>query len=370
MKLPTGILSVAQAATLLSELLSALPVLRIQGEISGYSVARSSFVFFTLKDASGEASLGCFAMLHSLSFPLEDGMEIIVTGTAGLYQKNGNLRITVRQVEVVGAGSLQRAFALLTSKLEQEGLFAEARKRPLPTIPKRVVIISSEGAAGFGDFMKIAYARLPGVQYRLHNVTVQGITAESEIVQAFSRANRELWGEVIVLLRGGGSPEDLASFSSEPVARAIASSRLPVLTGIGHERDTSIADLVADCRAATPTHAAQLLLPLMSEVLAEAQAKVFRISIQIRELLNLPQRRCAVLVSLSSSRLYSEVTRLRLGVVGRLKTIQALSPEAILKRGFTLTCSEGRVIHSAAEAATLTSFITRFHDGEIDTFLR
>ena len=370
MKPVFGTLSVAQAANLLGELLSSLPVLRIQGEVSGFNIARSSFVFFSLKDSTGEASLSCFAMVHALSFPLEDGMEIIITGTAGLYQKNGNLRITVRQVEVVGAGSLRRAFALLTSKLEKEGFFAEGRKRPLPAIPKRVNIISSEGAAGFGDFMKIAYARLPGVQYRLYNVTVQGSTAEAEIVQAFTKANQEAWGEVIVLVRGGGSLDDMATFSSEPVARAIAASRLPVLTGIGHERDTSIADLVADKQAATPTHAAQLLLPLASEILTEVQAKFFYISVQIRSLLTLPKSRCAVLVSLANSRVRSEVIRLHLEVAGRLKTIYALSPEAILKRGFTLTYSEGKVIHSIAEASGLQSFVTQFHDGEINTVYR
>ena len=370
MKPASAVLSVSQAANLIGELLSALPTIRVQGEVAGYGEARGKFAFFSLKDPSGEALLGCFAMLTSLSTPLEDGMEVIATGTAGLYVKNGSLRITVRSIELVGAGTLERAYQLLLTKLEGEGLFAASRKRMLPVVPRRVAVISSQGAAGFGDFLKVAYSRLPGVEYRLYNVAVQGESAERQVVEALARANSEAWGEVVVLLRGGGSMEDLAAFNGEPIARAIVLSRIPVLTGIGHERDVTIADLVADVRAATPTDAAVRLLPELSEVLNRVRAAVSTISAAIHQQLEAPRSRVGLITAISAARLRSDLALHRQSLSGRVRAFQLSSPEGVLERGYTITTSNGHVLHSFTDVPGQTTIVTRFHDGTLTTHTR
>lgn len=234
----------------------------IEGEVAEYKVSQQRFVWFKLKDPKVEGVLDCFAMLFTLKVPLEDGMRVRLSGYPKIFPRSGKLSINVSSVELVGEGALKRAFELLKKQLAEEGLFSTERKRAIPRIPERVALITSRDAAAYTDFLRILQNRWGGLQIDLAHVVVQGRDAERDIVGAFRHFNAHAADyDVLVLTRGGGSMEDLAAFNSEAVARAIFSSKIPVVVGVGHERDETIADYVADVRASTPTNAAERIVP-------------------------------------------------------------------------------------------------------------
>ena len=343
-------------------------VVRIEGEVAGYSLSKGKFIFFDLKDEQEDARISCFMMAFHLSTPLEDGMRVVVEGRPGLYQKSGQFRVTVLRVAPTGEGSVKRAFELLKNKLEKEGLFSLERKRKLPRYVKRVGIISSSGAAGFGDFQTIALQRMSGVEFLLFDVSVQGKEAEHEICAAFEYSNGHYDLDCIALLRGGGSMEDLHAFNSEKVARAIVSSKAPVLVGVGHERDVTIADLCADVRAATPSNAAQILLPSKDEIEAEVRRTLQQGIMYLQKTINLVKERtvgrCRSISQLLSYAISEKKTR----VDTLMKTISLVSPYATLRRGYTLTKTDsGHVITSAQSIKKGTLLITQFQDGTIQS---
>ncbi|MBI4128025.1 MAG: exodeoxyribonuclease VII large subunit [Parcubacteria group bacterium] len=257
----------------------------IQGEVTGFRLTQGKFIFFELKDDEGR--LTCFALRWEVSAPLEDGMEVRVTGVPSLFRKSGGFHIRVSMVEPVGEGALKRAYELLKAKLETEGLFREERKRRLPPFPERIGLITSPDAAAYTDVLRILGNRWSGLTIRFVPVSVQGKEAVKEIVRAFSLLNEEYPDtEVVILTRGGGSLEDLWAFNTEEVVRAIFASKIPVVVGVGHERDTTLADLVADRRAATPSNAAELVVPDRSEIASELDHFSIRLSGAIDEILN------------------------------------------------------------------------------------
>ncbi len=232
----------------------------IEGEVSQYKISQNKWIFFDLKDEA--AVLNCFSTVYSMHTPLEDGMRVRVTGYPKIYEKSGRFSFTVQKVELLGEGSLQRAYQLLKNKLILEGIFDTERKRPVLEIPERLGVVASRDSAAWGDFKRIISNRWGGVEIFLQNVSVQGENAAEEIVAALQSFNRSsVKYDALVLIRGGGSLEDLAAFNSEQVVRAIYESRIPVVSGVGHERDETLADLVADVRASTPSNAAELLVP-------------------------------------------------------------------------------------------------------------
>jgi exodeoxyribonuclease VII large subunit len=259
------IISVTEFISIINETLAfAYPQVTVEGEVSSFKVNQGKFVFFDLKDENNV--LSCFMMVHQLKMPLEDGMKVRVTGSAKIT-KFSKFSLTVRSVELAGEGALKRAMELLRRKLEGEGLFDPTRKRTLPRFPTRIGLVTSSTSAAYSDFIKILNARWSGVDIQLADVTVQGPTAPDQIVNALEYFNQlSPPVDVVVLIRGGGSLEDLAAFSTEPVARAVAASRTPIIVGVGHEIDTSLADYAADVRAATPTDAARLVVPDRVEI--------------------------------------------------------------------------------------------------------
>lgn len=247
----------------------ALPSVVIVGEISSYSVRQGKWVRFKLKDE--DSSVDFFGSVFQIRQPLEDGMMVAVVGRPRLSDKWG-FSVSVQSVQAVGEGSIKRSFELLLRKLEAEGLFDEARKRQLPEMPAQIGLISSVQAAGYADFLKILDERWGGMDVKVANTLVQGVYAPAQIIRAIEHFNAS--GEppeVIVIVRGGGSADDLAAFNDEALVRAIAASRIPTLVGVGHEIDTTLADMAADKRAATPTNAAQLLVPDRRELIAESR---------------------------------------------------------------------------------------------------
>jgi exodeoxyribonuclease VII large subunit len=259
------IISVSEFLGIINETLGfAYPQVVIEGEVSSFKINQRKFIFFDLKDESGV--LSCFMMVHQLKLPIEDGMKIRVTGTPKVT-KFSKFSLTVRDVELAGEGELRRAMELLKRKLESEGLFDPARKRPLPIFPRRIGLITSGDSAAYADFIKILSARWNGLDIILADVSVQGASAPDQIVGAVEYFNTlPNPVDVLVVIRGGGSLEDLIAFSTEPVARAIATSRTPTIVGVGHEVDVSLADYAADLRAATPTDAARLVVPDRNEI--------------------------------------------------------------------------------------------------------
>jgi len=232
----------------------------VEGEISNLRPAPSGHLYFTLKDADAQLPVVLFRRhVMLLRFRPEDGLHVLVRGQVSVYEQRGQMQLVAETMEPVGAGSLQLAFEQLKERLKAEGLFDAGRKRPLPAFPRTVGIVSSPTGAVIRDFLNIVSRRHSGLNVLLCPVSVQGDSAPAEIEAALAELNTSGLVDVIVLARGGGSLEDLAAFNSERVARAIAASRLPVVSAIGHETDFTIADFVADLRAPTPSAAAELI---------------------------------------------------------------------------------------------------------------
>ena len=283
---PESILSVrALTERLRRTLETRYPFVWVRGEVTNLSRPASGHVYFSLKDA--EAQLQCvwfrsrqreaqnFDPLTGEVFDgprpsplslLANGLELLCAGRVSVYAPRGQYQLVVEMVQPAGAGLLAQAFEERKRRLAAAGYFAQERKRPLPWNPRRVALITSPGGAAIHDFLELAQVRGCAAEIRLFPVSVQGERAAPEIVAAMDESNAQGWAEVIVLIRGGGSLEDLWAFNEPAVAEAIFRSRLPVLAGIGHEVDVSLADLTADRRAATPSHAAQLLWPLRAEL--------------------------------------------------------------------------------------------------------
>ncbi|HMR72710.1 MAG TPA: exodeoxyribonuclease VII large subunit [Candidatus Saccharibacteria bacterium] len=329
------ILSVSDAIAVINQTLDyAYPTLVVEGEVAGFKVNQGKYVFFDVKDDTG--TVGCFMMLFQLRQPLEDGMRVRVVASPKITAW-GKFSLTVREVRPVGEGSLKRAFELLREKLEKEGLFASERKRALPDMPERIGLISSTGAAGYADFVRILDERFGGVRVEVAQVQVQGTEAPQQIIRALSYFNSQPEPpDVIAIVRGGGSADDLSAFNDESLVRAIAASRVPTIVGVGHEVDQSLADMAADVRAATPSHAAQLLLPDKQEVLRTVQRNLVvvaaRTETAVRDLTAEAERSMITI-----TRAYNEqIGRMIELVKARRTLLDAYDPNAVLARGYAI----------------------------------
>ncbi|MBZ5589051.1 MAG: exodeoxyribonuclease VII large subunit [Acidobacteriia bacterium] len=232
----------------------------VRGELSGVKVAASGHRYFQLKDAEGQLSCAMWAVrADRLRFKLVDGQAVLLRGNLEVYPQRGSLQLIVAEVQVQGIGELQLAFEQMKAKLEAEGLFAPERKRPLPVLPRRVGLVTSATGAAVRDVLKVL-SRWEHLSVLLYPVRVQGRGSEGEIARAVRYLGRSGLVDVLLVVRGGGSLEDLWAFNEEVVARAIAASPVPVISGVGHEVDFTIADFVADARAATPTQAAEMIV--------------------------------------------------------------------------------------------------------------
>jgi exodeoxyribonuclease VII large subunit len=284
----------------------------VEGEISNFRPAPSGHVYFTLKDADAQLPVVLFrrqAML--LRFRPEDGLHVLVRGRVSVYEQRGQMQLVAETMEPVGAGSLQLAFEQLKAKLKAEGLFDADRKQPLPAFPRTVGIITSPTGAVIRDFLNIVNRRHSGLSVLLYPVSVQGDQAPAEIEAALAELNASGLVDAIVLARGGGSLEDLAAFNSERVARAIAASRLPVVSAIGHETDFTIADFVADLRAPTPSAAAELVTEAQHKIAEHLATQEHRLERAARfQLLQAQQRLARLPISRAESRVAALLRRL------------------------------------------------------------
>lgn len=339
----------------------AYPSVQVEGEVSSFKINQEKYVFFDIKDAGG--SIGCFMTVWQLRVPIEDGMKVIITATPKLTQW-GKFSLTVKSVRPSGEGALKKSFEILKAKLDKEGLFLPERKRALPATPAHIAVISSTGAAGYADFIKILGDRWGGVRVDVGHVQVQGESAPDQMIRALKYFNeRDELPEVIVMIRGGGSADDLSAFNDEQLVRAIAASRVPTLVGVGHETDESLADLAADVSAATPSNAAQIIVPDRAEV---ARAVQYRLqSVLPRMLQAIQTQRDNVSASLARAvdaidahheQTSEQFDRLR-------RVLAQLNPQVVLQRGYALirgTPSVGNTIEIETYTAIMKAEVRQY----------
>jgi exodeoxyribonuclease VII large subunit len=328
-------LSVSEFIALTNQTLEyAYPLIEVEGEVASFKVNQGKYVFFDLKDEGG--SVGCFMMAWQLRAAIEDGMKVVVSATPKLTAW-GKFSLTVRTIRLSGEGSLKKGFELLKAKLEKEGVFALERKRPLPSSPRRIAVISSTDAAGYKDFIKILDDRWGGMTVDVAHVQVQGADAPDQMIRALNYFNaRETLAEVIVIVRGGGSLDDLSAFNDERLVREIAGSRIPTLVGVGHEVDQTLADLAADVRAATPSNAAQLLVPERAEVVRSVQATVGSLLPRIEQMIDHRRKNVGQLLASGFERIELHIGRHEERLESLQKVLAEMDPRRVLGRGYAL----------------------------------
>jgi exodeoxyribonuclease VII large subunit len=351
------ILQVSDLLALINQTLEyAYPSVVVEGEVASFKVSKGKFVFFDIKDNTG--AVNCFMMAYSLRQPLEDGMRVQVVAQPRLTDW-GKFSLTVREVRPVGEGSIKRAFEMLRAKLQKEGLFDPARKRLLPRIPRRVGLIASAESAGYADFIKILNHRWGGVDVTVADVQVQGLSAAEQIIGAIRHFNEAAEPpEVLILVRGGGSADDLSVFNDEYLVRVIAASRVPTLVGVGHEVDVSLADLVADVRAATPSNAAQILVPDRHALLAELAQREQRLA----ERLNSRAVQVRRVVDMAALQMIDRMTRVLRDhtrhVAQAEQLLRQLDPKMALRRGYSLVRNEAHALIRGADDVKLGETLT------------
>ena len=350
-----------------------LRCIRVTGEISGYKQHISGHRYFSLKDERARIQCVMFRQnAQSLLFQPRDGMRVTITGAVSLFVRDGAYQLYAETMEQQGAGNLFQQFEALKRKLMEEGLFDPARKRELPFRPTVIGVATSKTGAAVRDIIRVARRRDPGVGIVVAPCSVQGERAADEIVKSIRLLNRQGQSQVLLVGRGGGSMEDLWPFNEEKVARAIAESRIPVISCVGHETDFTIADFVADVRAATPSMAAEMAVPVRAELENARQALTRRLLRSLesgQRLRRLRLEKCMASAALSDpARLTAgprEKTalsekRLREAMAKRLstesarlselnRTLRAVSPQAVLDRGYAAVKKGGRYVSRAEQ---------------------
>ena len=370
---------------------SGFGTLWVEGELSNLARPSSGHWYFSLKDRDAQLRCAMWRARNALTrFTPKDGQQVLVRGRVSLYEPRGEYQLIVEHIEDAGLGALQRAFEELKAKLQAEGLFALERKRPLPTLPLRIGVITSPTGAALRDVLQVLARRFPAASVLIYPVPVQGAAAVPAIVAALDLANARAECEVLIVARGGGSIEDLWAFNDERVARAIHRSALPVVTGIGHEVDFTIADFVADVRAPTPSGAAQLVVPEFQvwlqrfrELGARFGAAMRRSlgdhDLRLRSLAERLQRahpgtqltqhaqRLDELEQRLQRAMRERLTRAKSALEMAARSLHALSPLATLSRGFAIVTrvADGTVLRAAADAAVGEDIEARLGTGAL-----
>lgn len=364
----------------------------VRGELANFKRHSRGHLYFSLRDQDSRLACVMFASRAAgLSFAPANGMSVLCRGSVGVFERDGIYQLYVEEMHPDGVGALWRALEELRRRLEREGLFAVDRKRPLPAVPTRVAVITSPTGAVIRDIVRVAHRRFPRFNLLLVPVQVQGVEAPGEIVAALDLVNRYRLAQVIIVARGGGSMEELWAFNTEEVARAIYRSAIPVVSAVGHESDVTIADLVADVRAATPSHAAEIVVPdraRWEEVLASWRSRLYtalagklsRLRQRVEELAARPvlarpadmvwQRRQAVdlLGERLERALASRIVTYRLKVEACAGRLKALDPRAVLGRGYAICyrLPGRRVVTGVGQVAVPDDLLVRLRDGEIN----
>jgi len=341
----------------------------VAGEISGCKLATSGHCYFTLKDHEAQLRCVCFrTSMRYLKFKPQDGVAVLARGRIDLYEARGEYQLLVEAIEPQGHGALQFAFEQLKKKLAGEGLFDPARKRPLPPLPERIGIVTSPTGAVIRDITQILGRRFPGLHIRLYPALVQGEGSVEAVCRAIHHFASSGWAQVVIVARGGGSLEDLWTFNEEAVARAIADCPIPVISAVGHETDFTIADFVADLRAATPSAAAELVICTRDQVLDRIgssehkllQLARYRLAMAGRRLHQLGVERASAVIHRSIGRQMQRVDELDYRLRDRIAARRATERKALVdltnrlkSLDFRLRVADARRRLDAAETALM-----------------
>ena len=360
------------------------------GEISNFKAHSSGHWYFTLKDANAQISAVMWrGMNNYVFFTPQNGMKIIVKGRLTVYPPRGNYQIEVRSMKPAGEGELQAAFERLKRKLSEEGLFDEDHKRAIPKFPEKIGIITGHEAAALRDLLSVAERRYPLVELIIAPTKVQGDGAAEDVVRNINKLNKIKDLDLIIVARGGGSLEDLWAFNEEIVARAIFDSRLPVITGVGHEIDYTIADFVSDLRAPTPSAAMELATPNINEIFAfisdfsytTTQKILNQISAQrnyVHQILNSYGFRSSLDLIRNNSqyldnvvyRIENRISNIIIGKRNKIdlfdQKIRANDINKIMRKGFTLIKQNDKIVKESKYLDTEKSFAIKFSDKEIE----
>jgi exodeoxyribonuclease VII large subunit len=374
--MPVPVLTISQLTRQIKDAVEGnFPTVWVQGEVSNYTRAGSGHVYLTLKDDDSQIRAVIWKNTATrLKFELHDGLDVVAGGPVEVYEARGTYQIVVEQMIPQGIGALELAFRQLCEKLQKEGLFDPARKRPIPQFPRRIALITSPTSAAVRDILQVIGRRWRGADIVIIPVAVQGAGAGAQIAAALRMVHRLPLVDVVIAGRGGGSLEDLWAFNEEVVARAIHDCQLPVISAVGHEIDVTIADLVADRRALTPSEAAELVVPHRDELRNElsrlqqrlshalrsqaAQARALLDHLAIRRCFTRPQEKLRDLArqlddldARARRAVQQHLERSRQQIAGLSGKLSALSPLQVLERGYSLTRRHptGEVIRSAAE---------------------
>jgi exodeoxyribonuclease VII large subunit len=384
------IFAVGEINALVREMLEGeFPAVAIAGEVSNLRVPASGHVYFRLKDAAAQIAAVCFrADARRIDFELEDGAQVIARGNLTLYDAQGSYQLVARTLEPAGRGDLERALRILIARLREEGLFDAAHKRPLPRYPGRIAVVTSSTGAAVRDILSTIARRFPCVDVLMVPVQVQGEAAPAQIVRALDAITARGDVDVVILGRGGGSIEDLSAFNHEAVARAIHRCGAPVISAVGHETDVTVADFVADVRAATPTMAAEIAVPARAEVVARIAGLERSAAARLSGRIDAARRRVVAFTksyALGSVRGSIEHAMQRLDHAAqrceraahvaaaqrgtRVDALKArlsnLNPRDVLRRGYAvcLDATTGTAVTSAAGAIRVTDVHLVFQDG-------
>ncbi|MBQ2660955.1 exodeoxyribonuclease VII large subunit [Candidatus Saccharibacteria bacterium] len=357
----------------------------LEGEVASFKVNQGKWVFFDVKDEV--SSVSCFMSLYQLRMPLEDGMKVEVLG-APKITKWGKFSFTVRAVRPVGEGSLKKAYELLKKKLAFEGLFDNSRKREIPDKLNKIGVISSTAAAGYADFIKILNARWGGMKVEVAHTQVQGIEAPDQIIKAINYFNERSDVQVIAILRGGGSADDLSAFNDEKLVRAIAGSRIPIITGVGHEVDESLADLAADVRASTPSNAAEMLTGDRKVEMDRIESMVDKLNWALRQKVEVEEQKNLEKVeriakgllqkyiepSLKANeekmqralqKILNDYDKMQSTLAQKIRLVEALNPEMVLSQGYAILAgkiSPGSMIEITTHKQNISAEVKEIHE--------
>ncbi len=359
----------------------------IQGEISNFKLHTSGHLYFSLKDEQSQISAVMWrSRAAQLRFRPTDGMKVMVRGNITLYEPRGSYQIDCQQIQPLGKGDLQIAFEQLKQKLFEEGLFDEERKRALPEFPEKIGIVTSPTGAAVHDMISVFTRRFPAIELFLVPVKVQGVGAAEEISEGIKMLNQQGEVDIIIIGRGGGSLEDLWAFNEEIVARAVYSSKIPVVSAVGHEIDYSISDFVADMRAPTPSAAAELTVKDRNEVVELIRNFCYTMSNSMMNSVETYKQTISHLTKSYSFNRPNDLLRQRSQHVDELQRrleqnlvhrfqlvrqhsaslsarIQSLNPRSVLKRGYAIVHQKGNIVSSAATVDVRNAGTVEFHDG-------
>ena len=365
----------------------------VEAEISGWRLYPSGHAYFTLKDSGAQISAVMFASSLArckVKDALKDGAKVLVYGNVSVYAPRGNYQLMVLAAKLVGEGDLMQKYLELKAKLEKEGLFSAARKRKLPFLPRRIGIVTSEAGAVIHDMCTVLTRRFPALEIRLYPCLVQGEGAPATIIAGIRYFNSDPWADLLIVARGGGSFEDLFCFNDEALVREVAASTIPTISAVGHETDFTLCDFAADVRAGTPSIAAEIAVPVLSDLTAQLSAfnsqlatslrgkgeffaqRVDQLSDALASSLTIAQanaeRRLARVMPRLAPALKLHMQRAESRLQKAEAQLKAYSPYGVLERGYSLTtAADGSVVRDAKKVKSGDRLMTRLAKGVVES---